>query len=412
MTAITRKESPVAIQTFPRYRFVMAGLILSANFSIGLQWSSISPLLPLAISDFKISAAMASLLVALPILLKSLVGLPGSVIASRFGLKRMFTLSWYMIGGLIMSALAPGFYALLILRLLYGVGTGLMMPAIGTLVMQWFPQKERTMINSMNLVVMSLGTSVSFAVAAPLAGMMSWKGVLSVLGAFGFFGAVAWHILGRTKPDTKSVQIKFSLKDVWEVLSNRTIFLLFVGDSLVFALYAALTNWLPSFYYEFRGMSLSEAGNITGLLPFVGIFAVIIGGFLTLRVKNKSIFFIIPGIMVVLGSFGSFLLESSAGIYISVLVMGIGTWIYQPILLSLPMGLQWMTPKKIAIVWGASMTVAGFGMFLSPIIVGASRDIFGTFVPGFIICTIPASMLIFSGIFLPQNKPVTAASVA
>ena len=116
--------------------------------------------------------------------------------------------------------------------------------------------------------------------------------------------------------------------------------------------------------------------------------------------------------MVVLGSFGSFLLESSAGIYISVLVMGIGTWIYQPILLSLPMGLQWMTPKKIAIVWGASMTVAGFGMFLSPIIVGASRDIFGTFVPGFIICTIPASMLIFSGIFLPQNKPVTAASVA
>ena len=92
--------------------------------------------------------------------------------------------------------------------------------------------------------------------------------------------------------------------------------------------------------------------------------------------------------------------------------LGIGTWIYQPILLSLPMELPWMTPNKIAIVWGASMTVAGFGMFLSPIIVGASRDIFGSFVPGFMICVIPASMLIFSGIFLPQNKPVIAASAA
>jgi hypothetical protein len=112
---------------------------------------------------------------------------------------------------------------------------------------------------------------------------------------------------------------------------------------------------------------------------------------------------------VVLGGFGSFLLENSIAIYISVLVLGIGTWIYQPVLLSLPMELPWMTPNKIAIVWGASMTVAGFGMFLSPIIVGASRDIFGSFVPGFIICTIPASMLIFSGIFLPQKEPVTAA---
>jgi len=407
--AVISKGSTISLDEHSRYRFVIGGLILAANFSIGLQWNAISPLLPLVIDDFKIAAATASLLVALPVLLKSLVGLPGSMIISRFTLKRVFTISWYLVGALILSALVSNYTSLLSLRLIYGLGTGLMMPALGTLIMQWFPPQERTVMNSMSLVVMSLGVSIPYAVAVPLANSTSWKGSLGILGAVGLLGAVIWHILGRTKNGTEEVKTNFSFKEVWKVLSNTTIFLLVIGDSLVFAFYAALSNWLPTFYYDFRGMSLSQAGNVTGLLPFVGIFAVLVGGYLALKVKDKKWFFIIPGIMVMLGGFGSFLVENTIGIYVSVIVFGIGVWVYQPVLLSLPMNLPWMTPDKIAFVWGGSMTVAGFFMFLSPLIVGASLDICGSFLPGFIICAVPAVMLIFTGIFLPANESTANA---
>ena len=406
MSTVISERLTNAIDTTPRYRFVIAGLILVANFTIGLLWSAIAPLLPLVIDGFKITAATASLLVALPVLIKAAIGLPGSLIIARFGLRRIFTISWYLMGALALSSVAPNYLTILLLRLSYGVGAGLMMPALGTLVMQWFPSKERTVLNSMNLVVFSLGISISYALAAPLVKVMSWQSVLGLFGAVGLLGAVAWSLLGRTQSETANVKFDLNLKEVWAVLSNRTVFLITFGDALVFTSYAGLSNWLPTYYYKVRGMSLSQAGNITGLLPFVGMFAVLVGGFLALKVKEKRWFFIIPGILVGLGGFGSFLSTTTTGITTFVMLLGIGAWVYQPILLSLPMELPWMTPNKIAIVWGASMTVAGFGMFLSPIIVGASRDLFGTFVPGFIICTIPALSLIFTGIFLPKNEVV------
>ena len=397
-------EKTLPASAFSSYRFVMAGLILFANFSIGLLWSSLSPLLPLVMDDFSISASTASLLIAVPVFIKSLIGLPGSVIISRFGMKRIFSISWFMIGALALSFLASNYITLLVLRLSYGVGAGLMMPALGGLVMQWFPVAERTLINSLNLIIMSLGISISYAIAAPLTEIVSWQGVLSILGTVGLLGAVAWVYLGRVRAEEENVKVNFNFQEVWDVLRDKTIFLLFLGDSLVFTLYAALSNWLPTYYYEVRGMPLSQAGNITGLMPFIGMFAVIAGGFLAQRVKEKRLLFLIPGILVMLGGFGSFLIENVAGIYISVITLGIGAWVYQPILLTLPMDLPWMTPNKIAIVWGASMTVAGFGMFLSPIVVGASQDILGSFVPGFILCAVPASFLIFTGLLLPEHK--------
>jgi len=272
--------------------------------------------------------------------------------------------------------------------------------------MQQFPPQERTVINSLNLVIMSLGITISYAVAVPLANLISWRGVLGLFGAFGLLGAVAWFFLGRTQSATQEERIVFTVKDVREVLQNRTILLLLLGDSLVFTLYAALSDWLPTYYYEVRGISLSQASNITGLLSFVGILAVVVGGYLTMKVKEKRLMFIIPGILVALGGFGSFLVSNLAGIYVSVILLGFGAWVYQPILLTLPMELTWMTPNKIAIVWGASMTIAGFGMFVSPVLVGVSRDIFGSFLPGFIISAVPALMLIFTGIFLPSNEIV------
>ena len=85
------------------------------------------------------------------------------------------------------------------------------------------------------------------------------------------------------------------------------------------------------------------------------------------------------------------------------LILGIGSWSYPPTLLSLPMGLKAMTPEKVAVVWGTFVTVSGIGMFVSPIVVGAIRDYWGTFVPGFMIWAIGAWLLFIAGFTLPPS---------
>lgn len=404
MTATLSELTWSEARVKPRYRYVIAALILAAHMSIGLNFFSVTPLLPLVIDDYEVSRASASLLIALPTVVKALTGLPGSLIINRLGLNRSFTISWFMLGMLAFSPLATGFPAMILLRLLYGLGAGLMMTASASLIMQWFPTREVPVINTLLLVVVSLGVATSISLAVPLSNFMNWETVLGVFGIIGLLGAIAWTLLGKTGSTTQEASSLFTLRDVWHVFRNRTIFLLVVGDALVFIQYAAITSWLPSFLHEFRGVSLEQAGYITSLLPAIGVGAVLIGGFLSVRVKARRPFFIIPGIIVGLGSFGSFLLTDLTAIYLAVIMIGVGTWVYQPILLTLPMQLPWMTPRKITVVWGASLTIAGVGMFASPIVVGASRDLLGSFIPGFSVWALLAWSLVLTGLLLPSKS--------
>lgn len=387
---------------YTRYRFVIGGLILFAHFSVGINFFVVAPLFPLIIDDFGISRATVSLLIALALLVHAFFGLPGGILAVRFGLKRMYFLGWLMIGLSVLSALAPGFGALLVLRLAYGVGAGAMFPATGPLLMQWFRPREITIMNGLDMAALSLGVALSVAAAVPLANVLGWQSTLSVFGGIALAGAVAWGIFGKVEPSAQATGTGISLKEVWSVLRNRTILLLVSADALVFMQYTALTSWLPTFYNEVRGMSLTQAGFVTGLLPFVGVFAVVVGGLLPLKVASKKPFFIVPGILLGLGGLGSFLIDSTFGIYVSIVLLGIGSWSYAPTLLSLPMELPGMNPEKVAVVWGTFVTVSGFGMFVSPIVVGAIRDSSGGFAPGFMIFAVGAWFLFVAGMLLPK----------
>jgi len=111
----------------------------------------------------------------------------------------------------------------------------------------------------------------------------------------------------------------------------------------------------------------------------------------------------VPGLLLGLGGLGSFLLDSTLGIYVSVVLLGLGSWPYAPTLLSLPMELPGITPGKVALVWGTFVTVAGVGTFVSPVVVGAIRDASGSFVPGFLIFAAGSWFMMIAGFLLPKT---------
>ena len=390
---------------FYRYRFVIAGLILAAHLSVGLNFFSVSPVLPLIMEDFGITRTTASLLVALALLVHAVFGLPGGVIAARFGVKRVYFLAWLLVGMSVFSSFVNSFSTLLILRLAYGIGFGVIIPATAPLLMQWLKPREITVMNGLDIAALTLGVALSVTTVAPIADGIGWKNALSVFGAIALLGALAWAFLGRERPlERQAISVtNITFSDISSVLRNPVILLLAAADALVFMQYTALTGWLPTFYGESRNMSLAQAGFITGLIPLIGVGAVLAGGILPLRISDKRIFFVVPGFLIGIGGLGSFLLESNIGILASVLILGIGSWSYAPTLLSLPMGLKGMTPEKVAVVWGTFVTVSGIGMFVSPIVVGAIRDYWGTFVPGFMIWAIGAWLLFIAGFALPPS---------
>ena len=301
---------------FYRYRFVIAGLILAAHLSVGLNFFSVSPVLPLIMEDFGITRATASLLVALALLVHAVFGLPGGVIAARFGLKRVYFLAWLLVGMSVFSSFVNSFSTLLVLRLAYGIGFGVIIPATAPLLMQWLKPREITVMNGLDIAALALGVALSVTTVAPIADGIGWKNALSVFGAIALLGALAWAFLGRERPlERQAISVtNITFSDISSVLRNPVILLLAAADALVFMQYTALTGWLPTFYGESRNMSLAQAGFITGLIPLIGVGAVLAGGILPLRTSDKRIFYVVHGFLIGIGGLGSFLLESNIGI--------------------------------------------------------------------------------------------------
>ncbi len=279
----------------------------------------------------------------------------------------------------------------------------MILTATGPLLMQWFRPRELRVMNALNTAVLSLGIALSVSTASPLAQVMAWQMTLTVFALPGIAGLVAWLVLGRTSGRIHEARGGISLGEVAAVLRNRSVALLLAADAGILVQYAAFTGWLPTFYNEDRGISLSQAGFITGMLHLVGVFAVLAGGAVALRVASPKALFAASGLMAGLGGLGAFLLPGLAGIYPAIIILGIGSWIYVPTLLTLPMQMAGMTPERVAVVWGSLLTFSGFAMFVSPILVGGLRDLSGSFIPGLAVCAAAAWTLFLAGILLPRN---------
>ena len=404
----------------------MAVMTLAAHLAAGLNLFALSPLLPLAIDEYGISHWAAGMLVSLPMLVGAAIGLPGGILIARVGVKRAYMWAWIAMALLALAPIVPNFYVLLFLRLAYGVGLALMVVATGPLVMQWFRPKEMLIVNSLNTAILSGGVAASLAGAVPLAELVGWKMTLTAFSCIGVLGVILWPFAPRDRANHSGRQSGISLREVAGVLRARAVVLLVAADAGIFIQYTALTTWLPTFYGEERGISAQEAGLITSILPFVGIFAVLAGGAVPLLFETyRNVFrqlgglgdfvfsyrgiMVFSGVLAILGGLGAFLLGNVLGIYVSVLLLGVGSWFYVPALLTIPMRLAGATPERVAAVWGSYMTFSGLGMFIFPILVGWLYDSFTSYYPGFIICAVASWSLLICGVFLPRDAGSTSA---
>ena len=389
--------------TLNSYRWVMAAMSLVGHLALGFNLFGISPVLPLAIADYQISNFAAGLLVSLPMLLAAAFGIPGGMWVASIGVKRAQLVGWSAMAVLALSFLAPNFAAVMLLRLAYGLGLAMMITSTGPLLMAWFSQREVLVMNSLNTAAVSLGVAIAVAGAAPLAAATDWKTSMSVFGLVGVGGCFVWLVLGRDAPLEGIRPAPISLRQTANVLRGRTVILLVLTDAGVLFQYTALTGWLPTFFNDHLGLSLSEAGLITGMLPFVGVFAVLAGGLVPLRFDSPRAIFIISGSLAVLGGLGSYLMPGLSGIYVAAGVLGFGSWFYVPILLTMPLRLPGITPQGLAVIYGSLMTFSGFAMFIAPILVGALRDATDSFLPGFLICTALSATPLLAGLLLPRE---------
>ena len=388
---------------YSRYRFVIGGLVMFLNFSLGLSFFAISPVMPLIMDEYAVNRSAASLLTSLVILVQATFAIPGGMLVGRIGLKKLIAIGWLLGATPALSFLAPGFPYLLALRVVYGLSFGITMPAIGPLLMQWFPRKELPLVNSLAVAVVTLGISLSTFTVAPLSDVLGWQGAISIFGAVSLLGMACWLALGRTQDFAVLGGTALSLRRVWGVLRSRTVIIMAAADAGPFAQYTALVAWLPTYYFEVHGMSLARSGSLVGILPLSGVFSVLVAGLLTLRVRRRKPFIIVPGIFVAFAGIGSFLFADTIGVYPALVLLGFASWFYLPILFTIPLEMPGATQEQVSLMLASIMTLGSLLAFISPLTVGFMTDILGTYVPGFTLFAVLAFSLVIGGVLLPET---------
>lgn len=236
--------------------------------------------------------------------------IPGGWILDRFGSRRVYAWSlglWSaatLLQGLAgqLGSVSLVLYGLFGLRLLLGFAEAPSFPANGRIVATWFPAAERGFASA----VFNAAQYAATILFSPLLGMIAlsygWQWVFVTMGALGLALWVflpkflrppreqSWanpaevaHIeRGGGLVDIDSAPRRaFAWGDLWQLLNNRMLMGIYLGQYCVNVLTYFFLTWYPAYLMNTLHISVLKAGALAAVPAILGLVGGLYGGYLS-----------------------------------------------------------------------------------------------------------------------------------
>jgi len=329
--------------------------------------------------------------------------LPGGYLAGRYGGKHV--LGWSMLVAAIATLLTPigasySPYVLVALRVILGLGEGVVFPAMHALWSCWAPPLERTTLIGFTYAGAQIGNVLTIPISALLceygfAG--GWPSIFYVFGSIGVLWFVLWIWFVSDSPsqhpriseEEKKYIISTQGTDSQRTLqkSMGTPWKSFFGSSALWAIIVAhvCSNWgtytlltnIPTYMKEVLKFNIKKNGVLSAL-PYIMFWACInIGGLATDKMRSKGIDTVhARKISLAMGTFfpGLFLVvlawipctQPAAAVAVLVLAVGFSGFQYSGCMVN---HLD-IAPPFAGVLFGITNTLASLPGFLAPYTVG------------------------------------------
>ena len=251
----------------PALWIVLALLALSLLINY-VDRSSISIAAPLIRNEFGLSASQ------LGVLFSAFSWTYASFLILSGWLADRFKVNWVLAIGFavwsvatLLTGIANGLAAFLILRLFLGMGESVAYPCYSRLVVRHFPETRRGLANAIISIGMPGGLAVGTFAGAILMGRFGWRPFFIVLGLGTLLWLMPWFLfMPRDQP---SVQPSTGFSPpLWELLRKRSLWGTCIGlFALNFLLYFMI-NWLPLYLVQERGFAMNSIA-VVGLVYLI-----------------------------------------------------------------------------------------------------------------------------------------------
>lgn len=366
-------------------------------------WGLLAGLMPILKKELALSAAQASLLVAVPVVLGSLGRIPVGMLADRFGGRAVFSaILFFMVVPAIALGLVHDYNAFLVVAAFLGVaGTSF---AVGiSYVSRWFPpDKQGTALGIYGAG--NIGQSVAVFGAPLLASWLGTSWAVWIFAAFAlayafYFFTVAkdaeWHLPPRSFKQMMAPFVKAPMSWVLSLFYFQT-----------FGGFVALSIYMPMLLKELFQLTPADAGFRTAMFVVLATGARPLGGWLAdkfggARILSITFLGLIPcAFMMSLNDFGYFTVGALGAAFLVGLGNG-GVFRLVP---------EYF-PKETGTVTGLVGAAGGMGGFFPPLVLGYCKDRLGAYDPGFYLLAAFATVCLIVLYFTIMRKQRTASPV-
>jgi MFS family permease len=343
-------------------------------------------------------------------------------LAAKMGSRKFIPLALMLVGtSMALISQAKGFFSILILYTLTGLGSGATNVPVMGLVSSWFASNRRgkaagfIVIGSGFAIIIS-GKLIPFV--NRLAGPEGWRVSWLILSGTVVLIALIGYALLRDRPEEKGLKPagtgdtvrRFSgdhQKGRKNVYREGVMYYLGAIYFLFGYTYVIYATFIVTTLVKERGFSETVAGNFWAWVGFLSLFSGPVFGTLSDRLGRKAgliivfLFQTLSYLLVASGLPGVFL-------YLSIGFYGIVAWSI-PSIMAAAVG-DYVGARRAAAAFGLVTFIFGFGQIIGPAVAGLLAERSGSFTGSFSMAAFFAGLAILLAAFLKKPEAVSFES--
>ena len=316
--------STAKTQTRPRTRWLILAMLFAVTTINYADRATISIAGPEIKRELGLSAVQMGYVFSAFAWSYVLAQLPGGWLLDRFGSKITYFFSiflWslftFFTGTVCFFAGGAAVAMLFALRLAVGAAEALSFPGNSRIASSWFPTHER----GRAAAIFNSAQYFATVLFAPLMGWLvhahGWPSVFYVMGALGILVSFVWlkTIYGpKQHPNVSAGELQYiqeggalvdlegarhdactaqakpvnTLACIRELLGNRMLFGIYLGQYCITTLTYFFLTWFPVYLVQERGMTILKAGFVASLPAIAGFVGGIVGGWMSDRLSKAG----------------------------------------------------------------------------------------------------------------------------
>jgi len=391
------------------YRWVVFAVYVFIMFMMQVFWICYAPINKAAAAALGVSDNAIGLLAMIFMYIFIPLALPASWAIDTWGFKKAVSLGAILMAvfGLLRGIFAQDYTLTLIMTIGIAVAQPLFLNSSTKMAANWFRLEERATIIGIGGMFTLLGI-VAGQIATPmLLEAYDLGPTMLIYGILGVLSALLFLAFGRDHPPTPAgYQEKALVLDgLKHIFTMRDFYLLAFIFFVINAIFNGIATWVEVMVRP-RGLDISEAGLIGGLLILGGIFGFVIFSSLSDRMRKRKPALIIAALLSVPFLVLMAYMSGFAGLAVVSFLLGLCVMGGMPVVFQYATEICYPAPE------GTSQGMLNIAGQISVVAVGAmewSNRVHGSFTPSLFVFAVAMALAAAFVLLMKESKLIQAA---